>query len=291
MVSLSSSAFSLVIAFWLISMPAAFAADSTDANPNPPVSSAVPSQAGERSTNSFKATQSTKRAVHKEVKAEAIGEVDGVPLDKNASKPEKNGFSIGDLNPLKYIFAPITDVQKEVKTLTKQITEIETPINELQEPMVGLREDMVNVSGQVGQIRTGITGVHKQMNGVDGKLERMEKKLEQIYEPIAELKDPVNGIAVPVNKLHGNITSIMSDMKGINQVVGTTSGAIVLAVVAIGLLVVVGTPIAAMVVWKHRSMILSKLGGTEEDIADLQAASEKIGKAAEKEERETALKP
>ncbi|MDZ4836632.1 MAG: hypothetical protein SGJ27_22875 [Candidatus Melainabacteria bacterium] len=220
-------------------------------------------------------TQAVKRQVHKEVKAEAVGEVDGVPLAKKDTEPEKKGFSIGDLNPLKWIFKPITDVQKEVKNLGKAITEIETPITDLQEPTVKVREQIVGVSDQVGEIRNDMTGIQGSMSNVDGKLERMEKKLGKIYEPIAALNDPVTGIAEPVKRLQGNIHTMTGDLKGMKDVVGGTSTAILIAVIGVGLLIVVGSPIAAMIVWKYRSTIIKKIGGSQKDIDELQQASNK----------------
>ena len=267
--------FSYSLAFLLMLAPAALALD----NNNPDASSTVAASAQKETTKlnqSAPATQAMKEAVHKEIKAEAVGEVDGVPLDKKDMKPEKKGFSIGDLNPLKWIFKPITDVRKEVKTLGKQMTQIETPITDLQEPTVGLHQDLVNVQGQVSQVRTGIHGIHNKMGGVDKRLGRMEHKLTQIYQPIAELNDPVRGISEPVKRLHGNMVSITKDLNGTKSVIGSMSSAIIAAVVIIGLLVVVGTPVACLVAWKHRTWLLRKLGGTEKDVAELQHAASKV---------------
>lgn len=260
-------------AFWLMLAPAALALDNpADSSPN----TASAQKEMSKSNQSAPATKAMKDTVHKEIKAEAVGEVDGVPLDKKDMKPEKKGFSVGDLNPLKWIFKPITDVQKEVKTLGKKMTQIETPITDLQEPTVGLHQDLVNVQGQVSEVRTGIHGIHNKMGGVDKRLGRMEHKLTQIYQPIAELNDPVRGISEPVKRLHGNMVSITTDLNGMKGVVGSMSTAIIVAVVIIGLLVVVGTPVACLVAWKHRTWLLKKIGGTEKDVADLQHAANKV---------------
>jgi len=259
----STFIYSLVLSLFLVS--SAFAADQ-------PVASDVKSR-----TTTAKQPEKPKM---KEVTGEAVGQVDGIKLDKDADKPEKEGFTIGDLNPFKWIFKPVTDTQKEVRKLSKQITKMETPITSLQKPMVGLRQDMVTVSGQMGGIRDGITDVNGKMHDVNGSLGRVEHSLNKIYTPVVKLKEPVVEMAKPVRNMHGNIQTLRSDMHGMKEVVSFTSTAILVAVLGIGALVVIGTPIAGLLVWKHRSTIMRKLGGTQQDVNEMQREGRKAKRAA-----------
>jgi hypothetical protein len=191
---------------------------------------------------------------------DAANKIDGVEIDKKAFKAEKKGFTVGDLNPIKWVFKPVIDMQKQVVHLEKQIMRLEAPIAALQKPMVGLREDMVQVQSQMGDLRNDIGGVHGQMGSVDKRLGRVETQLNKMYGPIVSLKDPVMDLRKPVVGVNAELLTLKKDLKELKEVVSVTSTLILVAVVGVGLLIVVGTPIAAMFAWRHRRTIMEKLG-------------------------------
>lgn len=191
---------------------------------------------------------------------DAVNKIDGVNVDKEIFKAEKKGFKLGNLNPIKWVFKPIIDMQKQVVHLEKQIMRLEAPIAALQKPMVGLREDMGGVQKQMGDLRTDIGGIHDQMAGVDTRLGRVELQLNKIYKPVSELKAPVLGLQKPVAGVNSELEQLKKDLKDLKDVVSLTSTLILVAVVGVGLLIVVGTPVAAMFAWRHRTAIMKKLG-------------------------------
>ena len=83
---------------------------------------------------------------------DAINQIDGVHVDEDVFKEDK-GFDAGDLNPFKWIFKPITDMQKRVIHLEKQMMRLEGPIAGLQKPMNGLRQDMIGVRKELRGVR------------------------------------------------------------------------------------------------------------------------------------------
>jgi len=50
------------------------------------------------------------------------------------------------------------------------------------------------------------------------------------------------------------------DLKELKDVVSLRSTLILVAVIGVGLLIVVGTPVAALFAWRHRRTIMQKLG-------------------------------
>lgn len=192
---------------------------------------------------------------------EAVNQVDGVEVDPNAFEPEKKGFTIGDLNPIKWIFKPVIDMQKRIIHLEKQMMRLEAPIASLQKPMVGLREDMVGVQTEMQTMHGDIVNIHGGMRTVNGKLGHIESQLDKMYGPVKQLKDPVIELKNPVVGVGSQLTTLKSDLKELKDVVKLTSTLILVAVIGVGLLIVVGTPIAAILVWRHRHTIVEKLGG------------------------------
>lgn len=190
---------------------------------------------------------------------EAANQIDGVNIDPNTFK-EKKKFSAGSLNPVKWIFKPIIDMQKEVVHLEKQIMRLEAPIASLQKPMIGLRSDMAAVQEEMNVMHADITDIHGGMKGVDKRLAHIESQLNKMYEPIIDLKNPVIALEKPVNGVSKQLNTLKTDLKELKDVVSLTTKLILVAVVGVGLLIVIGTPVAALFAWRHRRTIMEKLG-------------------------------
>lgn len=189
----------------------------------------------------------------------AVNEIDGVNVDAEIFK-EKKGLQLGDLNPVKWIFKPVIDMQKQVIHLEKQIMRLEAPIASLQKPMVGLRQDMVSVQDEMKVMHTDINNIRSGMKGVDSRLGHIEGQLDKMYEPIVALQEPVVALKNPVVGVGSQLTTLKSDLKELKDVVSFTTRAILLAVIAVGILIVLGTPVAALFAWRHRRTIMEKLG-------------------------------
>lgn len=205
---------------------------------------------------------------------EAVNEIDGVNVDpEKFQEPKKKGFGIP--NPIGWLFKPITDMQKRVIHLEQQIMRLEGPIAGLQKPMLSLRGKMGEVQGNMGTLNTGMGkldtnmgqlqnnmgSISKKMETVDGRLARMEKQLQRMYEPIAGLQDPIKDLQQPVAGVSGQLSVLKHDLAELKAVVNTTSTLILAAIVGIGLLVSVGTPIIAIFAWRHRNQIIRKVEG------------------------------
>ncbi|MBX9671405.1 MAG: hypothetical protein K2X93_27700 [Candidatus Obscuribacterales bacterium] len=80
----------------------------------------------------------------------------------------------------------------------------------------------------------------------------------------------------PVKNVNSSIKSLTSDMKGLKETVTFTTTAIFVAVLGIGLLIVVGTPIAGFVVWRNRVSIMKLVGGDSRDVRKLQREGSKL---------------
>ncbi len=149
---------------------------------------------------------------------------------------QKKGFQLGDLNPMRWIFKPVTDMQEKVVHLEKQIIRLEGPISGLQKPMVEVRGNMVEVEGQ-------LHGVSGNMSSVDKRLSHVEKQLDKMYQPIVELKKPVQDLAGPIKGLREQLNMILT------------------AVLVVGVMICVGTPVVALFAFRYRVQIMKMLGG------------------------------
>ncbi len=100
---------------------------------------------------------------------EAANEVDGVHLTKKDMAPKKampieeakkqkkkSGFS---LNPLNWLYEPISDMQETIVKLEQQIVRLEGPIAGLQKPMLGLRRDLRGIDKEIEEVRSEMSSI------------------------------------------------------------------------------------------------------------------------------------
>jgi len=218
---------------------------------------AVDSNSKNGSAVGLPATSKTvQKAATRDAVEDAVAKIDGVAVHKT----EKPGFSIGALNPFRYIFKPITDVRKEVKNLSHQVNDFNTPLTTMQKPMVGLRQDLVKVQGRMQTLHGDIDGIHHDMRNVEGHIERIDKSLERIAIPVGQLARPVVALQKPVKAVDGQLKALNGDLHEMKDTVGYTTSAIFVAILVLGALVVFGTPVAGLFVYKHRTVIMQKLG-------------------------------
>jgi hypothetical protein len=225
------------------------------------------------------AEEEVEHAAQKQEKAdkamvEAANKVKGVEIDPKIFEAEKKGFSLGKLHPTRWIFKPVIDIGKQVVHLEKQIMRLQAPIASLQAPMSELRDDMSRVKSEIDELQTDITGVGGAMGDVDGRLARIESQLNKMYEPVVTLKDPVVALKEPVGGVNREMTILKRDLKDLKDIVSLTSTLILVAVVAVGLLVVVCLPLGTAFVWKHRRKIVQKLERNKSDTSDPMNESE-----------------
>lgn len=202
----------------------------------------------------------------------AVNEIDGVNVDPTKFE-EKKKKGIGIPNPVGWLLKPVTDMQKRVVHLEQQIMRLEGPIAGLQKPMNGLRGQMISVQGNMGNLSAGMGkldhnmgrlqgnmgSIETKMNTVDARLARMEQQLSRMYEPINGLQDPIVKLQKPVAGVSDQLSTLKSDLAELKTVVSTTSTLILVAIVAIGLLVAIGTPIVGVLAWKYRAKIIKQV--------------------------------
>lgn len=195
---------------------------------------------------------------------------------------EDDKFTIGDLNPFKWIFKPVTDMQKRVIHLEKQMMRLEGPIANLQKPMIGLRKDMVGVQKDLGDVRGDMNSVRGKMDSLEGNLGDIggqmhsvnqgiggvRSQIKQMEGPLVALKDPVIGLQKPVSGVDMKLERLETDLDELKEVVTLTSTLILIAIVGVGLAICVGTPVAALFAFRHRKAILRKFGGADSNEVD-----------------------
>jgi hypothetical protein len=191
--------------------------------------------------------------------AEAINKIPGAHVDpddlKESDVHKKGGFP----NPLGWMLKPVTRLQEQSVKLEQEIMKLTGPIGSLQPSMLRLDKSMSSVQKQMGEMQGKISGVDSQMGSMQSDIRAMRSDLGELKIPISDLKkpvmdlrDPVLALAKPVEGVEGRLVRLdaqLSDLKAMLALVLT-------AIFAAAAIIAVGTPVAAILVWRHRQKLV-----------------------------------
>jgi uncharacterized coiled-coil DUF342 family protein len=179
--------------------------------------------------------------------AAAINQTSGVHVTpQQLAIPEED--LIHGFHPVKKLMSPIVRLEKNTVQLQQQIMKLEGPIAGLQKPMLGLHKKMGSVerrmngmSNQLNTMQTNVMDVNKSMAGIHEQLVKMDGRVAQIEEPIFEIQKPLTEVAGPLSE-------VKQELMKVEALIGVVLFAIIVAAAAVA----IGTPIAAVLIYRNR---------------------------------------
>lgn len=187
---------------------------------------------------------------YNEQQAAAVNRIPGVEVQpEDLKQKKKEGFS---LNPIKWIFGPVIRLQEQSVTLEQQIMKLTGPIAALQPGMLKLENRMNSMQQQ-------LTHVEKTTGSVEGELQSIRKDIASMHRTLSEIKKPVTDIKGPIMSLRQPIMNIAKPITGVDKdltEVKTLLSLILTAIFITALLISIGTPVAAILVWRNRHKLL-----------------------------------
>ncbi|MBS1955244.1 MAG: hypothetical protein JST89_13745 [Cyanobacteria bacterium SZAS-4] len=190
------------------------------------------------------------------------------PSEEKSEEEPIRGF-----HPIKKAIAPIIRLEKNSIALQKQISELTRPIENLSPVMLNLHKGMDSVnnrmsamqtllntmSANVSHVSTGMDHVGDKMEqvrsdigGMRAQIGKLEIPIRELQKPLHELEEPLQNIAQPLRDLHDELNQLKALM-----------AIILFAIVACATAIAVGTPVAAVLVYKNRAKIFPHLEDTE----------------------------
>ncbi|MBX9688022.1 MAG: hypothetical protein K2X27_15050 [Candidatus Obscuribacterales bacterium] len=172
------------------------------------------------------------------------------------------------LNPLGWIFRPLTKLQAQSVRLEQQIMKLTGPIASLQPAMLGLDSRMSEVNSQMGKVGHKMDSVENSMHSVDRNMRSVETAIESMRSDISgmrsqmgRLEKPMTALQEPLQNLSQPISTVSSRLDGLEKQLSELRTMIALVLTSIYLsaaLIAIGTPLAAALIWQHRRKIFSK---------------------------------
>jgi hypothetical protein len=168
--------------------------------------------------------------------AAVVNKVPGVKVAP-ADLESQQSAPIKGFHPIKKMLQPIENLEGMSIKLEQQIVKLEGPISALNPPMVHLQTKMTSVNDTMGKMQTQLNGVDNQMHGVRSDLAKMRAEISDLKGPILAIQKPIANVSQPL------------------QAVETQLNMVLLAIVIAAIGIVVGTPMAAVVVYRYRDRL------------------------------------
>ncbi len=157
-----------------------------------------------------------------------------------------------DLNPVDWVFAPVIKMEKQSVILQQDIMKLVGPIASLQPGMLGLEKRINSVQDQMGTVDGKLGHVQQQMTGLQSDVKAMRNELSQIRRPVSELKQPILDIKDPITKMSKHLAGLDQELRDLKILLGFILTSIFVAAAVIAM----GTPLAAILIWRNRAKLL-----------------------------------
>lgn len=191
--------------------------------------------------------------------ANAVNRIPGVHVQSQNLQPPEPLPPIRGFHPIKAALRPVENLTQLAIQLEQQVMKLEGPIAGLQPPMLGLQKRMSSVETKMGTVNKNIGTVNENIGtvraditGMRGDIASMRKELVALRGPILEIQKPLAGVARPLGE-------VQSRLQQVQALIATVLLAILIAAGAIA----VGTPVAAILVYRNRRKLFPDMRDEE----------------------------
>lgn len=239
---------------------------------NPNVDGAVKDMGGTDTSKTNKMLVPVQEISHKQAQEDAktaknTSKVAGVKITATDLQPPEDEKPIKGFHPIKRALAPIIRLEKNSVLLHQQIMKLNGPIAALQPTMNGLHGKMDKVDQRMATMDThllqmdhnvqqvgnkmGVVG--SQMGAVSNDISQMRKDLTKLNGPLNKLLEPLSNVATPLEEVRNELNDVKALL-----------ASVLLAIVLATVIIVIGTPLAAIFVYKNRKKFFPDL--TDKDL-------------------------
>ena len=194
------------------------------------------------------------------------------PEDLKESEVKKGG---GFPNPVAWMLKPVTRLQEQSVRLEQEIMKLTGPIGALQPAMLNLDKRMESIEKEMGTTREEISSVRQTMGSISGDIKGMHGDLTDLKAPIVQLKQPVIDLKDPVLRLAKPVLGVESRLNNLDNQLNQLKTLLAMILTAIFICagtIAIGTPLAAVWVWRNRAKIM-KMSPAEKAHEDRQLAA------------------
>ncbi len=194
---------------------------------------------------------------HEEKKQEAeeianiVNQVPGVKVTaKDLEPPEQP--PIKGFHPIKRLLRPVENLEGMSIKLEQQIMKLEGPIAALQPPMVNLQKKMNGVDSHLEDTNNTLGKMEYRLHSVEDQVKGARTDIDSVRQEINALKEPITGLRGPLGTIAKPLEAVQTQLN-----------LVLLAILFTAVVIAIGTPIAAIQVYRNRHKIFPDLGDHE----------------------------
>jgi chromosome segregation ATPase len=209
--------------------------------------------------------------------ANAVNRIPGVHLERKDLQPPAQEAPIRGFHPIKKMLQPVVRLEKNSVELEQQIMKLEGPIAALQPAMLSLHkkmgtveQKMENMQGRIGQVGGQIEGIGGRVDNVGSEMKVISGQMTGVRGDITEVRKDIGLLNGPIKDLHKPLAEVAQPLQTVDQKLEKLAALLTTVLFAILLaagIIAVGTPIAAILIYKNRKRLFPDMSDREFPVA------------------------
>lgn len=253
-----------------------------DKNPEPPKATAATKDLGGTATS----PKNTKGVPVKKVSAKtdkmnkqtakAINKIPGVHIQAADLQPPAEDPPIKGFHPIKKLLRPVIRLGKGAVEIQQSMMKLEGPIAGLHPSMTALDKKMTSVDHQMGHMQKQLRDMSGNVNHINSGIDKVGTRLDEVRQDISGMTQQVKHLIVPINALQTPLHELMAPLKEVTKPMSEVHDQLaelhtmlhwVLVAIVVGVLaIVIGTPLAAVYVYRNRKRFFPHLREPGKDL-------------------------
>ncbi len=208
--------------------------------------------------------------------AKAVNKIPGINIKAADLQPPAEDPPIKGFHPIKKLMRPVIRLGKGAVQIQQSMMKLEGPIAGLQPSMTALDNKMTSVDHQMVHMQKQLSTMSDNVNHINAGIEKVGSRVDEVRQDIGGMTQQVKHLTVPIKALQTPLHQLLDPLKEVTKPMNEVHGqlaelhtmlhwvlvAIVLSVLAITL----GTPLAAIYVYRNRKKLFPHLRQPGEDL-------------------------
>lgn len=213
-------------------------------------------------------------------RVESMGvQMDGVQSELRDLRSDMNAIS----SRLDTTLQHMKGVDKSMQKVSMQLVSMQGSLKGTYGELQQMRPDLSTVRQDIGLIRDPIMRVHRPLQSIVGPIHNLDKQVMSVSSNIRQIKPPLVHMERPLVSLDRSMTGVDKEITGLHKEIVELRNLITMVLTSIFLaavLIAIGTPIAAILVWRNKHKLLPKPKSGESSEDDLAAGGAKTTKSS-----------
>ncbi|MBS1955487.1 MAG: hypothetical protein JST89_14990 [Cyanobacteria bacterium SZAS-4] len=248
---------------------------TVDSKPEPPKATAATKDLGGTATSPkntkgvpVKKVSAKTDKMNKET-AKAVNKVPGVNIQASDLQPPAEDPPIKGFHPIKKLLRPVIRLGKGSVEIQQSMMKLEGPIAGLQPSMSALDHKLTSVDHQMVHMQKQLTDMGGNVNHINSGIEKVGTRMDEVRQDISGMTQQVKGLIVPIRALQTPLHELMEPLRDVTKPMSQVHDQLaelhamlhwVLVAIVVGVLaIVIGTPLAAIYVYRNRKRFFPHL--------------------------------